>query len=46
MSAAFEQLVGAAADVRELEYISALHQTDQDHVRRDASIKGTCGMVP
>jgi acetone carboxylase gamma subunit len=42
MSAPFEQLVGAAGDVRELEYISALHQTDTDQVRNDASIKGTC----
>ena len=40
MSAAFEQLIGAAGDVRELEYISALHQTTTEEVRRDASIKG------
>ena len=43
MLAAFEKLVGAAGDVRELEYISALHQTDPTEVRKDASIKGTNG---
>lgn len=36
----FEQLVGAAGDVAELEYIAALHQTG-DEVRRDASLQGT-----
>jgi hypothetical protein len=35
----FEQLIGAAGDVKELEYISALHQTDCDQLRRDCSIK-------
>ena len=40
MLAKFERLVGAAGDVKELEYISALHQTDTDEVRKDASIKG------
>ncbi|CAB9504800.1 expressed unknown protein [Seminavis robusta] len=39
MAASFEQLVGAAADVRELEYVSALHQTDLEEVRKDASIR-------
>ncbi|CAB9514932.1 expressed unknown protein [Seminavis robusta] len=39
MSASFEQLLGAAADVRELEYVAALHQTDQTRVRNDGSIK-------
>ncbi|CAB9521768.1 unknown protein [Seminavis robusta] len=34
----FPQLVGAAGDVRELEYVSALFQTDQREVRTDASI--------
>lgn len=36
----FEQLQGAAGDVKELEYISALHQTNPREVRRDGSIKG------
>ena len=40
MTGTFEQLVGAAGDVRELEYISALHQTDTNQVRKDASIRG------
>jgi len=35
----FKRPVGAAADVKELEYISALHQTDMTRVRKDASIK-------
>ncbi|GKY91070.1 hypothetical protein MPSEU_000079800 [Mayamaea pseudoterrestris] len=35
----FEQLIGAAGDVKELEYISALHQTDCDELRRDCSIQ-------
>jgi hypothetical protein len=35
----FDQLIGAAADVKELEYISALHQTGRQ-VRKDGSIKG------
>jgi hypothetical protein len=36
----FELLVGAPGDVKELEYISSLHQTDVTEVRKDASIKG------
>jgi hypothetical protein len=36
---AFERPVGASADVKELEYISALHQTAET-VRTDGSIKG------
>jgi hypothetical protein len=39
----FARPVGAAADVKELEYISALHQTG-DSVRLDGSIKGTLGL--
>jgi len=39
MAATFEALTGAAGDVKELEYISALHQT-REEVRRDASIRG------
>ena len=36
----FEQLVGAAGDIKELEYVAALHQTDVHGVRTDASIRG------
>lgn len=36
----FERPVGAHLDLRELEYISALHQTDAE-VRTDASVTGT-----
>jgi hypothetical protein len=36
---AFERPVGASADVKELEYISSLHQT-AEKVRTDGSIKG------
>jgi hypothetical protein len=36
----FDRPVGALADVKELEYISALHQTDASGVREDGSIKG------
>jgi len=39
MLSTFELLVGAAGDVQELEYISALHQTDVEQVRRDASLQ-------
>lgn len=39
MSSPFDQQIGADGDVRELEYISALHQTTTEEVRRDASIK-------
>lgn len=35
----FNRPVGAAVDVRELEYISALLQTDLPHLRRDGTIK-------
>jgi hypothetical protein len=35
----FESPVGAQADVNELEYISALHQTDPSGVRENGSIK-------
>jgi hypothetical protein len=40
MTIVFDRNVGAAADVKELEYISALHQTDPSGVRTDGSIKG------
>jgi hypothetical protein len=36
---AFECPVGACADVAELEYVSALHQTTKTEIRRDGSIK-------
>jgi hypothetical protein len=31
---------GAGADLNELEYISALHQTGRNELREDGSIKG------
>ena len=39
MTIGFLRPVGAAADIAELEYISALHQTDMPHLRMDGSIK-------
>ena len=39
MLTAFELLVGAAGDVRELEYISTLMQTGID-LRQECSVKG------
>lgn len=41
MTIAFRKPAGAIADVNELEYISALHQTDLAEVREDGSIDGT-----
>jgi hypothetical protein len=38
----FDLPCGSAADVAELEYISALHQTGES-VRLDGSVKGRCG---
>ena len=41
MPLAFDLPLGAAADVVELEYVSALHQTDViNGVRKDGSIQG------
>jgi hypothetical protein len=40
MTILFDRPVGASADVKELEYISALHQTDPAGVREDGSIMG------
>ena len=40
MSFKFQRPVGAAADVKELEYICALHQTDPTKIRQDGSIYG------
>lgn len=37
----FERPVGVAADVKELEYISALHQTGLKSIRTDGSLQGT-----
>mmetsp|Transcript_53181 Transcript_53181/g.159171 ORF Transcript_53181/g.159171 Transcript_53181/m.159171 type:complete len:1076 (-) Transcript_53181:971-4198(-) len=39
MTIAFERPVGAAADLSELEYISALHQSQPGMVRKDGSIR-------
>ena len=37
----FDRPIGAPADVAELDYISALHQTDvQGGIRKDGSIQG------
>jgi hypothetical protein len=44
--APFDMLVGAAGDVKELEYISALHQTYLTEVRKDCSIRGKQQLVP
>ena len=41
MSFAFDRPVGASADVTELDYIAALHQTDVfGGIRKDGSIQG------
>ena len=40
MGFGFERPVGASADVAELEYISALHQTDVQELRQDGTIDG------
>jgi hypothetical protein len=36
----FQRPTGASADVSELEFVSALHQTDMAGVRPDGSIQG------
>jgi hypothetical protein len=43
MSSKFERPIGAAADVRELEYVAALHQTDDADNDKwmDGSIEAT-----
>lgn len=38
---AFRRPVGAAADVRELEYLSAIHQTSMPELRSDGTISAT-----
>jgi hypothetical protein len=40
MTLRFDRPVGTAGDVKELEYISALHQTDLKCMRTDGSIRG------
>lgn len=41
MSFSFQRPVGSIADIAELEYVSALHQTDvQGGIRQDGSIQG------
>jgi hypothetical protein len=40
MTLGFRRPIGSAADVKELEYISAIHQTDLQEVRSDGSIDG------
>lgn len=40
MAIGFRRPIGSPADVKELEYISALHQTDLQEVRSDGSIDG------
>lgn len=42
MAIGFSRPVGAVADVKELEYISAIAQTDVQHLRTDGSINGKC----
>lgn len=45
MTIFFDRPIGASADVKELEYISALHQTGADGIREDGSIKGEFCLV-
>ena len=45
MTICFRRPLGANADVRELEYISVLCQTDMSGVRVDGSIKGACASL-
>jgi hypothetical protein len=40
MSFSFKRPVGAIADTTELEYVSALHQTNVEGIRKDGSIQG------
>ena len=38
----FERPIGAPADIKEIEYISALHQTnEEDPIRTNGTIHGT-----
>ena len=45
MAIYFDRPSGAASDVKELEYISALHQSDLSGIRKDGSIKGELEIV-
>lgn len=47
MSLTFERPCGAAMDVRELEYITALHQTQHNDEQgfRDGSIEGKLSLL-
>jgi hypothetical protein len=40
MAIGFLRPVGASSDVKELEYVTAIHQTDLKGVRADGSIRG------
>ena len=40
MGFGFERPIGSTGDVLELEYVSALLQTDPFHLRKDGSIRG------
>ena len=44
MTITFERPVGAHLDVKELEYVNALHQTG-NKLRDDASLTGTFGFA-
>ena len=43
MTITFDRPIGTAADLKELEYLSALHQTCLPVLRRDGSIDGEQG---
>ena len=45
MGSSLNQPKGAVADMRELEYISILHQTDEKELRMDGTIQGECLML-
>ena len=40
----FERPIGAPADVKELEYIAALHQTNEEEIRTNGMVHGTYNM--
>jgi hypothetical protein len=42
MATAFERPVGCHADIKELEYLSAIAQTGLPNLRKDASLHGKC----
>lgn len=45
MFGGFERPIGAVADMRELEYVSVLHQTALPDVRSDATVSGMYNFV-